>query len=391
MKITRREFVKGVGSAAILSGVSPKLVWSEEKEIRVGFETALSGEWTIYGIPMHQTTMLAIDEINQAGGLLGKKLVLLAEDNKTDTKTGAEKARRLIERDKVAVLAGTISSAMREAVTPVAVSHHMLYLYPTFYEGGCCNKLIFCLGEVPSQQLEPFIPWFMKEYGKKVYVIGADYIWPHILNKHVRRIVEREKGTIVNEEYVPIPVSEFSSSIARIKQTKPDVVYSDLAGSAHLAFYKQFYAEGLQKQIKIGTPVVDEFAVKSLGPEVAEGIYSCFAYFDVLNTPRNNEFKEKYYKKFGAGAPVGTIAQCMYIGIHMWALGVKKAGTTKVDSVIKAMESGLKFNAPEGDVYLEPKTHHLTHAAHIGRVNAKGQFDIVKSFSSIPSDEPCKL
>jgi urea ABC transporter substrate-binding protein len=391
MKITRRRFVKGVGSAAILSALSPKLVWSEEKEIRVGFETALSGEWTIYGIPMHQTTMLAIDEINQAGGLLGKKLVLLAEDNKTDTKTGAEKALRLIERDKVAVLAGTISSAMREAVTPVAVSHHMLYLYPTFYEGGCCNKLIFCLGEVPSQQLEPFIPWFMKEYGKKVYVIGADYIWPHILNKHVRRIVEREKGTIVNEEYVPIPVSEFSSSIARIKQTKPDVVYSDLAGSAHLAFYKQFYAEGLQKQIKIGTPVVDEFAVKSLGPEVAEGIYSCFAYFDVLNTPRNNQFKEKYYKKFGAGAPVGTIAQCMYIGIHMWALGVKKAGTTKVDSVIKAMESGLKFNAPEGDVYLEPKTHHLTHAAHIGRVNAKGQFDIVKSFSSIPSDEPCKL
>jgi len=391
MKITRRRFVKGVGSAAILSALSPKLVWSEEKEIRVGFETALSGEWTIYGIPMHQTTLLAIDEINQAGGLLGKKLVLLAEDNKTDTKTGAEKALRLIERDKVAVLAGTISSAMREAVTPVAVSHHMLYLYPTFYEGGCCNKLIFCLGEVPSQQLEPFIPWFMKEYGKKVYVIGADYIWPHILNKHVRRIVEREKGTVVNEEYVPIPVSEFSSSIARIKQTKPDVVYSDLAGSAHLAFYKQFYAEGLQKQIKIGTPVVDEFAVKSLGPEVAEGIYSCFAYFDVLNTPRNNEFKEKYYKKFGAGAPVGTIAQCMYIGIHMWALGVKKAGTTKVDSVIKAMESGLKFNAPEGDVYLEPKTHHLTHAAHIGRVNAKGQFDIVKSFSSIPSNEPCKL
>jgi urea transport system substrate-binding protein len=391
MKITRRNFLKGVGSAAILSAANPNLLSAQGKEIRVGFQTALSGEWTIYGIPMHQTTMLAIDEINEAGGLLGNKLVLLAEDNKTDTKTGAEKAMRLIERDKVAVLAGTISSAMREAVTPVAVSHHMLYLYPTFYEGGACNKLIFCLGEVPSQQLEPFIPWFMKEYGKKVYVIGADYIWPHILNKHVRRIVEREGGTIVNEEYVPIPVSEFSSSIARIKQTKPDVIYSDLAGSAHLAFYKQFYAEGLHKSIKIGTPVVDEFAVKSLGPEVAEGIYSCFAYFDVLNTPRNNEFKAKYYKKFGAGVPVGPIAQCMYIGIHMWAQGVRKAGTTKVDAVIKAMESGLKFNAPEGEVYLEPKTHHLTHAAHIGRVNAKGQFEIIKSFSSIPSNEPCKL
>lgn len=391
MWTTRRGFLKGVGSLTLLSMVNPKLLFAAEEKIKVGFETALSGEWTIYGIPMHQTTQIAIEEINQSGGLLGKKVQLLVEDDKTDTKTGVDKARRLIERDRVDVLAGTISSAMREAVTPVVLKHHMLYLYPTFYEGGACHKLLFCFGEVPSQQVEPFLPWFMKEFGKKVYILGADYIWPHILNKHVRRIVEREGGKVIHEEYVPIPVSDFSSTIARIKMLKPDVVYSDLAGSAHLAFYKQFYAEGLQENVKIGTPVVDEFAVKALGPQIAEGIYSCFAYFDVLDTPPNNQFKKKYYKKFGVGAPIGTIAQCMYIGIHMWAQGVRKAGTTNVDQVIKAMESGLKFDAPEGKVYLEPETHHLTHAAHIGRVDSKGQFEILKSFSSIPSREPCNV
>lgn len=387
----RRSFLRtaGLGGAATL--VAPRILSAQEKEVRVGFLTALSGEWTIYGIPMHQTTQLAVEEINQAGGLLGRKVRLLAEDDKTDTKVGVDKARRVIERDKVHVLAGTISSAMREAVTPVANSHHMLYLYPTFYEGGICNKLIFAFGEVPAQQLEPFIPWFMKEFGKRVYVIGADYIWPHILNKHVRRIVQEQGGEVVNEEYVPIPVSEFSSSIGRIGRANPDVVFSDLAGSAHLAFYKQFHAQGLKKKIKICTPVVDEFAVKALGPEVAEGILSCFAYFDVLGTPRNLEFKEKYYKKFGPGTPIGTIAQTMYIGIRMWAMGVQKAGTTDVDAVIKAMESGLTFDAPEGKVSIEPGTHHLTHAAHIGRVDAKGRFEILKSFSSIPSKEPCNL
>jgi len=391
MGITRRSFLKGAGTAALVSMINPRLVFSADDEIKVGFETALSGEWTVYGIPMHNTTQLAIQEINEAGGLLGKKVKLLVEDDKTDTKTGVDKARRLIERDKVDVLAGTISSAMREAVTPIVAKHHMLYLYPTFYEGGVCNKLIFCFGEVPAQQVAPFLPWFMNKYGKKVYIIGADYIWPHILNKHVKRIVEKEGGQVVHEEYVPIPVSDFSSSIARIKMMKPDVIYSDLAGSAHLAFYKQFYAEGLQKDIKIGTPVIDEFAVKALGPKVAEGIYSCFAYFDVIDTPRNNEFKKKYYKKFGAGTPVGTIAECMYVGLQLWAMGVQKAGTTKVDEVIRAMESGLRYNAPEGEVYLEPKTHHLTHAAHIGRVDSNGQFEIVKSFGSIPSQEPCDL
>jgi branched-chain amino acid transport system substrate-binding protein len=391
MEITRKKFLQGVGSVALLSMANPKLLFAAKEKIKVGFETALSGEWTIYGIPMHQTTQIAIEEINEAGGLLGREVELLTEDDKTDTKTGVDKARRLIERDKVAVLAGTISSAMREAVTPVALKHHMLYLYPTFYEGGACNKILFCFGEVPSQQVEPFLPWFMEKFGKKVYILGADYIWPHILNKHVRRIVEREGGKVVNEEYVPIPVSDFSSTIARIKMLKPDIVYSDLAGSAHLAFYKQFYAEGLQKDVKIGTPVVDEFAVKALGPEVAEGIYSCFGYFDVLDTPRNNEFKKRYYKKFGVGTPIGTIAQCMYIGIHLWAQGVRKADATEVDIVIKAMESGLKFDAPEGEVYLEPKTHHLTHAAHIGRVDSNGQFEILKSFSSIPSKEECSL
>jgi branched-chain amino acid transport system substrate-binding protein len=392
--MTRREFLKIAGvSAATLSTSSmwPNIVLGAAgEEIKAGFITDLSGEWTIYGIPMHHATRLAIQEINDQGGVLGRRLRLITEDSRTDTKVGPERARKLIELDKVDVLLGTISSAMREAVTPVAIkSNHMLYVYPTFYEGGVCTKLIFCSGEVPAQQIKPFLPWVMDNFGKKVYIIGADYIWPHILNRHVKAVVEQQGGKILGEEYVPIPVSDFSSSITRIQRTAPDVIFSDLAGSAHLAFYKQFVAAGLQDKIKVATPVIDEYAVAGLGP-VAEGIYSCFAYFDELKRPRNEAFKAAYKKISGGQPAIGTIAESMYVGTHLWALAVQKAGTTQVDAVTKALESGLSFDAPEGRVTMEGATHHLTRAMHIGVVK-NGKFDIVKSLDAVPSGESCKL
>lgn len=391
--VTRRGFLKGAGATAVaLAGSSrwPDIVLGAEEEVRVGFISDLSGEWTIYGIPMHNAAKLAIQEISAQGGLLGRKVRMITEDSRTDTKVGPDRARKLIELDKVHVLAGTISSAMREAVTPVATkSNHMLYLYPTFYEGGVCNKLIFAFGEVPAQQIRPFLPWVMQNFGKKVYIIGADYIWPHILNRHVKTVVTEGGGKILGEEYVPIPVSDFSSSITRIQQAVPDVVFSDLAGSAHLAFYKQFAAAGLQNKIKIATPVIDETAVAGLG-QVAEGIYSCFAYFDELKTSRNTAFRGQYVKVSGGQQSVGTIAESMYIGLHMWALGVKKAQTTDVDPVVQAMESGLSFDAPEGTVRLEGNTHHLTRTMHVGVVK-NGKFEIVQSLESVPSGEPCKI
>lgn len=392
--VSRREFLKTSGATAL--GLATTHTWpgiargAEEEEVKVGFISDLSGEWTIYGIPMHNAAKLAIQEINEQGGLLGRKVRMITEDSRTDTKVGPERARKLIELDKVQVLAGTISSAMREAVTPVATKQNqMLYLYPTFYEGGVCNRLIFEFGEVPAQQIRPFLPWIMESFGKKVYIIGADYIWPRILNRHVKDVVAKAGGKVLGEEYVPIPVSDFSSSITRIQQAAPDVVFSDLAGSAHLAFYKQFAATGLKDKIKIATPVVDETAVAGLG-QVAEGIYSCFAYFDELKTPRNDAFKTAYRKVSGGQESIGTIAESMYIGLHMWAQGVKKAKTTKVDAVVQAMKSGLSFDAPEGTVKLEGKTHHLTRTMHIGVVKS-GKFDIVKSLTNVPSGEPCSL
>jgi urea transport system substrate-binding protein len=394
--ITRRRAITlGVGAvAAAVAGVGIYSLTrppSAPLKAKAGLITSLSGEWTIYGIPMHQASLIAVDEINEKGGVLGEKFTLITEDDQTDTRLDAEKARKLIEADNVNVIGGPISSAMREAVTPIINAARMLLLYPTFYEGGVCNKLIFCFGEVPAQQIYPFLPYVMDKHGPNVYIIGADYIWPHVLNEHVKKAVRDKGGRVVGEEYAPIEVSEFAPTIRRIQASKPDIIFSDLAGTAHLAFYKQFVAAGLKGKIAIATPVVDETAVAALGPEVAEGIYSCFAYFDNLDTPRNREFRSKYTARFKNITTTGTIAESMYIGYHMYAMAVNKAGTTDIPAVIKALESGLSFEAPEGRVYLEPETHHLTRTMHIAQVNAQGRFEILKSIPDVPSGEPCKL
>ncbi len=401
-RISRREAISTAAKAAVGAVVVIALgggayyyyttqTAPSKPQVKAGLIASLSGQWTIYGIPMDQASLIGVDEINQAGGVLGRNLILIVEDDATDTRLDAEKARKLIESDRVNVIGGPISSAMREAVTPIINDAKMLLLYPTFYEGGVCNKQIFCFGEVPAQQVYPFMPYVMNKHGPNVYIIGADYIWPHTLNEHVKKAVLQNGGKVVGEEYVPIDVSEFSPSLERIKGAKPDVIYSDLAGAAHLAFYKQFVAAGLKGKIAIFTPVVDETAVAALGPDVAEGIYSSFAYFDDLDTPENKAFRAKYLDRYKQTTTTGTIAECMYIGYHMYAQAVNKAGTAEIPKVIEALESGLSFKAPEGPVSLEPDTHHLTRAMHIARVNSQGRFEILQTLPDVKSGEPCKL
>lgn len=395
--VSRRTFITagvGVAVAAVAAGTGVYYLTRPPpapRQVKAGLIASLSGEWTIYGIPMHQASLIAVDEINEQGGVLGEDFTLITEDDQTNTRLDAEKARKLIDLDNVNVIGGPISSAMREAVTPIINEANMLLLYPTFYEGGVCNKLIFATGEVPAQQIYPFLPFVMDRHGPDVYIIGADYIWPHILNEHVKKSVQDEGGRVVNEEYAPIEVSEFSPVISRIQASNPDVIFSDLAGTAHLAFYKQFVAAGLKGKIAIATPVIDETAVAALGPEVSEGIYSCFAYFDDLDTPKNRDFRAKYTSRFTSITTTSTIAECMYIGYHMYAMAVNKAGTADIPAVIEALESGLSFEAPEGRVTLEPETHHLTRNMHIAQVDAEGKFEILKSIPDVRSGEPCDL
>lgn len=360
---------------------------SDQKEpIVVGSILDATGPINIYGKPMIDSTKLAINHINASGGLLGRKLKLVLYDGQSTNEKYTQFASRLALKDKAVVIMGGITSASREAVRPVIRRTKTLYFYNEQYEGGVCDKSVFATGVVPSQQLLALIPWAIKRYGKKIYVPAADYNYGHISADWVKVYAKQFGGRVVATDFIPLDVAEFGSTINKIQDLKPDFVLSLLVGGNHIAFYRQFYATGLGKAIKIVSPTFglgNEQIV--LAPSEQKDLVVAYPYYQELETPANRAFKALWYKRYGKGYPYITdSAATVWTGWHLWAEAVKKAGTTDRDAVIKALESRLTFNAPGGPVKLNSGSHHLTQNVSIAATNGKGGFRIISTAKAVP-------
>lgn len=344
-----------------------------------------TGPINIYGAPMIDATRMAIDAINAQGGVLGQKLVLTEYDGQSTNDKYVQYANQAILRDKAVVIMGGITSGSREAIRPVMDRYKQVYFYNEQYEGGVCDKNVFATGVVPEQQLGVLIPWAIKNYGKKVYTIAADYNYGHISADWVKVYAERSGGQVVGQEFIPLAVAEFGSTLSKIQEARPDVIVSLLVGGNHIAFYRQWAAAGLKKTFPVVSPTFglgNEQVV--LSPDEAEGIVVAYPYFQELNNPTNKKFVAMWHKRFGNEYPYITdSANVVWTGWHLWAAAVNKAGSLDRDKVIAALESGLTFDAPEGKVRLDPQSHHVVHNVHVAKVNKKSGFDIVQSFETI--------
>lgn len=386
---TRRDFVKGVAGVAgtlAVAGSLPK-AWAKDS-IKVGVHTPLSGIIAADGISMLNGIKLWAEEINGAGGLLGQPVELVVEDNESDPKVGHEKAKKLLAK-KVAVVFGPITSAMRNATAPVVTGAGKILVYPTFYEGGACNKNLFVTGEVPAEQLDLYIPWIVKNYGKGFYIVGSDYVYPRKTNEQAKVLLAKQGGKVVNEEYVALGTTEFSSLINRIRTAKPEVLFCNVVGTDGITLSKQFYSYGLTKSIQQCSTVHMETYIAGIGKEAAEGIISSFAYFMTIDTPRNKKFVADFQKLAGKDALVTTITEAMYVGAYLWALGVKQTGTTDTNKVRAAMET-LTFDAPEGQVKVRKEDHHCWKNSRIAQVK-NAEFQIIANLGLLPPGEnQCK-
>jgi branched-chain amino acid transport system substrate-binding protein len=344
-----------------------------------------TGPINIYGTPMIDATRLAIDSINASGGVLGKKLKLIEYDGQSTNDRYVQYANQGILRDKAAVIMGGITSASREAVRPVMDRYKQVYFYNEQYEGGVCDKNVFATGVVPEQQLGVLIPWAIKQYGKKVYTIAADYNYGHISADWVRVYAQRSGGEVVGQEFIPLDVAEFGSTLSKIQEAKPNAIVSLLVGGNHIAFYRQWSAAGLKKTLPVVSPTFglgNEQVV--LSPSEAEGIVVAYPYYQELDNPTNKKFVSMWRQRYGANYPYVTdSANVVWTGWHLWAMAVNKAGSLDRDKVIAALEGGLEFDAPEGRVKLDPQTHHLIHNVHVAKVNRKNGFDIIETRPAI--------
>jgi urea transport system substrate-binding protein len=391
MQINRRDVIRGAAAAglAVPAGAFLPRWAAAADEIAVGSILDATGPINIYGKPMIDATKFAVDHLNQAGGVLGRKLRLIENDGQSNNQVYAQDAVKLILDDKVAGLMGGITSASREAVRPVVDKYPTVYFYNEQYEGGVCDKLVFCTGVTPAQQLGVLVPWATKQYGKKIYTLAADYNYGHISADWVKVYLKQAGGEIVGEEFIPLDVVNFDSVIQRLQSSKPDVVMSLLVGGNHIAFYRQFAAAGLKGKMAV---VSATFGLGNeqivLTPQEAEGIVVIYPYFQELDNSVNKEWVAAWHKRFGSDYTYITdSASTVWNGWHLWAMAVNKANSLDRDKVIAALESGLTFSSPEGEIRLDPKSHHVVHSVHLAKVNDKHGFTIMQSFANVePSD-----
>jgi urea transport system substrate-binding protein len=391
----RRDFLKlsGLTLAMTAAGLSSLPVYAADP-IKVGILHSLSGTMAISETALKETALMTIDEINRAGGVMGRKLEPVVVDPASNWPLFAEKARQLLAQDKVAVVFGCWTSVSRKSVLPVFKELNGLLFYPVQYEGEELEKNVFYTGAAPNQQAIPAVEYLMSRDGgsaKRFVLLGTDYVYPRTTNKILRAFL-KSKGIAdadIMEEYTPFGHSDYQTIIAKIKrfagEGKKTAVVSTINGDSNVPFYKELGNAGLKAtDVPVVAFSVGEEELRGVDTKPLVGHLAAWNYFQSIKNPTNDKFIKMYRawakkQKLPKADSVVTNdpMEATYIGIHMWKQAVEKAKTTDVDKVIAAM-AGQTFKAPSGFVVkMDEKNHHLHKPVFIGEVKADGQFSVV--------------
>ena len=389
---TRRNFIKASALAIALSSIG--LGAQAADTIKVGILHSLSGTMAISETALKETALMAIEEINAKGGVLGKKLEPVVVDPASNWPLFAEKARQLLTKDKVAVTFGCWTSVSRKSVLPVYKELNGLLFYPVQYEGEELEKNVFYTGAAPNQQAIPAVEYLMSKDGgeaKRFVLLGTDYVYPRTTNKILRAFL-KSKGVAdadIMEEYTPFGHSDYQTIIAKIKkfssEGKKTAVVSTINGDSNVPFYKELGNAGLKAtDVPVVAFSVGEEELRGVDAKPLVGHLAAWNYFQSLKNAENGKFIKMYKdwavkKKLPNASTVVTNdpMEATYIGIHMWKQAVEKAKSTETDKVIAAM-AGQSFKAPSGfEVKMDEKNHHLHKPVFIGEVKADGQFNVV--------------
>jgi len=396
--LTRRQFLGGVAAGAAVTAIpAPAIIKraSAADPIKVGVISPLTGAWTVYGRAHIAGFELAVKEINAAGGVLGRPIEILPADSQTEPRIVSEQANRLIRRERVDFLAGTFSSAERNAAGPVVEGADKVLLYPTFYEGqeqeyypGVCNPNIFMFGPEPTQQVWPHLEYIVNNYGGKFFMIGSDYAWPRVTNMVTKQKLAELGGEVVGEEYIPFNTPQYESVLRDIRNSGADVIFHSLTGSDTVNFRQQLAAAGMKEDFVLWTVDDEEVVTSGLGQDVPANDYVSFDYFMSLKTANNGPFLERFKAEFGNDALMNTVGVAMYNAAHMSAKALEAAGEVSSEA-LRANLKGMTFDgAPQGPVRMREVDNQLVLPSYLMRVNPQwtsvnDMFIEVQGFESV--------
>lgn len=389
--ITRRATLKRLGAGVVAASAfslgMPSILRAQNGPIKLGFLSGMTGLETILGETQLNCFKLAVSEINDGGGIAGRQVDFIVEDDQTTTRGAIDKARKLINDDQVDAIMGLIASLTHVAARSVTTPAKKLLMYSTYYEGGVCERYFFSTGQVPNQQIVPSVEWLTANEGKTTYIIGSDYVWPRKSAEAIGAAMEAKGGKVLGEDFLPFGTQDFGPVFDRVKAANPDFVWVMVAGNDLITCLKQYQSFGFKQQL-FSNGLDESFSF--FHPELTAGALSNQAYFMGLENEKNAAFKKAYSAMFGADKPINAIGEAAYDAVHLYKLAVEKAGTTETEAVIGAFGQ-VEFDAPQGKVNFAANNVMRSNSL-LARGNDKGQWDIVKNFGQIdPEVAGCSL
>ena len=357
-------------------------IQADADTIRVGSIHDTSGILGHYGRSMDKAVTLAIEEINAAGGLLGRSLKKVAFDTRSDPALYPEYASQLIA-EQVDVVHGAILSSDREAIRQVMAAAEVPYFYNRQYEGGVCDRNAFFTGVTPAQQAQILMPEVIRRWGKNIVVVAADNNYGRITAKWIRHFAKKHDGKVLDSQFFDLAESDFNTAIKSIRQLKPDMVVSLLIGGPHLSFYRQWAASGAAGKIPVASTTMGAGNEHlALTKDEGDGIMMVYSYSKALDTTANREFVQRWSRRFGDTQDLHELAVSTYQGVHVWAEGVRRAGTLDSDRVIEELEGDLAIDAPTGKFSIDPLTHHAITTVHLVEVKDQAM-RVIETFGEL--------
>lgn len=332
---------------------------SADGPIKVGMLEDLSGDFSLCGTYKTHAMELAVKEINEDGGILGRQVEVIAPDCQSDNQRYQEMARKLILEDQVDVIMGAFSSASREAIRPIMDEYKTLYFYNNQYEGGVADHYTFCTGAVPEHQVMPLIEYMIENYGPRIYTIAADYNFGQLTAQWVEKAAEKYGGEVVGEEFLPLSTSQFSASIDKIQKADPDVLVVLLTGVTQSSFYGQWAAAGMDVPIATTINIAQGYEHLRFDPPACANMYVTAQFIEELDTPEAKDFVARFHELYPDEPYIGMEAAAQYTAMMLYKEAVEQAGTTETEAVIKALESGISYDGPQGKVTIDGATHHV--------------------------------
>ncbi|WP_418329087.1 urea ABC transporter substrate-binding protein [Ruminococcus sp.] len=395
MKKTRMKRFLAVLSAAALAATMLTACGSgggsssgDGDTVKVGLLHSLTGSMAISEKSVRDAEVLAIKEINAAGGVNGKQIEYVEEDGASEPSTFATKAEKLIDSEGVSTIFGCWTSSSRKAVKPIVEEYGSLLWYPVQYEGMESSSNIVYTGAAPNQQIVPAIDYLLDQGYKKFFLLGSDYVFPRTANMIINAQLEAKGAKAVGEEYADMDQTDFAAIISKIEAAKPDVIINTLNGTGNVSFFKQMSEKNYtSKDYMTMSFSIAEEEVATIGADILKGHMVSWNYYQTTDTEKNKEFVKAYKDAYGENRVTSDPAEAAYDAVYLWKAACEKADSFEPEDVIKAVESGeISFDAPEGTVAIQGDNHHLVKPVRIGQVGDDGLINEIYATDPVAPD-----